>query len=216
MEMTMTRHTKPRAKRPLSAEKLQRREAVFELYRDMGPGRTQERLIEMARAKYGPISKRTLVNWSQQHNWRARLAEHDQRLRASPPPPDELDPKFNRVEAVERIADQALQRALSLVNGHGKPQEVKACVEAAEKALMLAEKLRELGKAGHGSEQCAGMRSDVHRVMDYLAKRTRERHAAEGHPIPHLTQEMVDGAEVAERETEDARPTDIDGAATVH
>jgi hypothetical protein len=111
--MTMTRRTKTRSKRPLSAAKLQQREAVFALYRDTGPGRTYERLIEAVRPKYGPISKRSLVNWSHQHNWRALIAEHDKRLNALPPSLDELGPDFNMVEALERIACMALQRALA-------------------------------------------------------------------------------------------------------
>src|SRR5271155_2818905 len=140
----MKRHTKTRGKRPLSAEKLQRREAIFALYRDMGSGRSYERLIEMARPQHGSVSKRSLVNWSGAHNWRTRLADYDRQLTAVPLSPVELGPDFNMVDALKRIADLVVQRALRM-HADGKPRDLKALVETAEKAVMLAEKLREKG-----------------------------------------------------------------------
>jgi len=203
---------KPRVKRPLSAEELQKREAFFALYRDMSPRRTHKRLIEMARPTLGPISERTLVNWSQQHNWRARLAEHDRRLQASPPQPDELDPNFNRVEALERIADLALQRALASHVEVRTPQDFKTMIDAAEKALTLCEKLRQMGKAGHSSQQAAAEgRTRVQRMFDYIDEMVRAKHAAAGNPVG----ELILSNESEEVDAE-APPTETDEAATVH
>jgi hypothetical protein len=178
----MRRHTKTRSKRQLSTEQLQRREAIFALYRDMGPGRSYERLIETARPRQGPVSKRTLVNWSQQHNWRALIAEHDQRLSAVlQPPPVELGANFDRVDALSRIADRALQRVLQTPGA--KPRELKTLVEIAEKAVVLAEKLRGMGMARRSPEEADEHSQKLRRVLAFMDQAARAKHAAEGHPV---------------------------------
>jgi hypothetical protein len=201
----MKRHSKTRSKRPLSAEKLQRREAVFTIYRDMGPGRTYERLIEMARSQHGPISRRTLVNWSGQHNWRTRLVEHDQRLTAAGEPPVELGPDFDMVEALKRIAVLVVQRALRM-HADGKPRDLKALVETAEKALMLADKAREMRMAQQSPEEKAEHQQRLRRVMEHMKGMARERLAREGHPVQDF---------VSPEETVDETPEGA-GASTVH
>jgi hypothetical protein len=191
----MTRHIKPRSRRPLSPEKLQRREAIFAFYSDMGPGRTRERLIEVIRPDYGPLGKRTLVNWSRDHNWRARLAEHDRRLTAAQPSsPVELGPNFDMVDALKRIAQLALQRALQMPDG--KPRELKTLVETAEKAMMLVEKLREIGVGQRSPEEANEAQQEMRSLMAFIKKRVREKHEAEGHPVrDHVTaDETVDEA----------------------
>jgi hypothetical protein len=206
MELTMKRRVQARSKRPLSPEKLRRREAIFALYRDMGPGRTYERVIEMARLKYGAVSRRTLVNWSQQHNWHARLAEYDQRLvAAAQPSPVELGPDFDMVDALNRIAQSALHRVL--MNGNGKPRDLKALVETAEKALMLAEKLRQMGMARRSPEEVQKAQQEMRDHMAYIKKKTMERHAAEGHPVASLKDQHPEI---------DDEPADMAGGSTVH
>jgi hypothetical protein len=201
----MKRPTKTRSKRPLSAEQLQRREAIFALYRDMGRGRTRERLIELARPQHGSVSKRSLVNWSGAHNWRARLAEYDQRLTAGQPSPVDLGPNFDMVDALKRIADLALQRALRM-HADGKPRDLKALIETAEKALMLAEKLRGMGMARRSPEEAKEGLMKMRRVIALLDEAARAKHAAEGHPVrDHV---MAD-------ETLDEEPHMASDAATV-
>ena len=201
---------KPRVKRPLSAEELQKREAFFALYRDMSR-RTRKRLIEMARPTLGSISERTLVNWSRDHNWQARLDEYDQRLRASPPQADEFDPNFNRVEALERIADLALQRALASHVEVRTPQDFKTMVDAAEKAITLCEKLRQIGKTGISPEAKQGHLTRVQRMFDYIDEMVRAKHAAAGNPVGELI--LPNESEEVDAE---APPTETDEAATVH
>jgi hypothetical protein len=127
---------KPRAKRPLSAEKLREREAIFAIYRDFGPGRTYERLVELARPQYGPISKRTLVNWSQQHNWRVRIDEHDRDLAAtSQAAVDTSDGNAeNQLLHSAAAALQTLMRSNPVVR---TARDAKMLVDAVEKAIKL-------------------------------------------------------------------------------
>jgi hypothetical protein len=187
MEMTMKSKVKPRLKRQLSPEKLARRDAFFELYRDLGPGRSYERLIDVAKPKHGLISRRTLVNWSQQHNWRARIADYDQRLATgSQAQLDGVDLDFDMVEALERIARSAIHRVLVSHVEVRTPQDAKVMVEAAEKATTLAERLRQLGLDGRASEQKEAQVILFRKLMSEMRTIASAKDAAEGHPAHGL------------------------------
>jgi len=208
----MIRPAKPRSKRPLSPQKLQQREAVFAVYRDMGPARSYERLIEMVRKKHGPVSRRTLVNWAREHSWRARLAEHDRRFAASPASPDELDPNFDRVEALSRLAYQALQLLLTARVVVRTPRDYKMMIDAAEKAIMLAEKLKQLGAGGKPAEQAEGTIRKFNALFAYAEMKLKQRFVAEGRPVANLADQ------VAARKglPKPTQPSDTEDPSTVH
>lgn len=204
----MTRHAKPHSKRPVSPEKLTKRDAFFELYRDLGPGRSYERLIDVAKPKYGLISRRTLVNWSKAHNWRARIAEYDRRLAtASQAQLDGVDLDFDMVEALERIARSAIHRVLVSQVDIRTPQDAKAMVDAAEKATTLAERLRQLGLDGRASEQEEARVSTFRQLMAEMRSVARDKFVAQGLPLTSLKDQHpeIDGA-----------PPDTSGSPSVH
>ncbi len=179
----MKPQVKPRRKRQLSPERLAKREALFELYRDLGPGRSYEQLIELARPQHGPISKRTLVNWSRAHNWRARLDEHDRRLAsASQAQLDGLDPDFDMVEALKRIARSAIYRVSVSHVEVRTPQDAKVMIEVAERAQKLA---AELYAADGGEQRKAERQQNVRELFKLVDEMTRARFAAEGTPVAH-------------------------------
>lgn len=204
----MTRHAKPHSKRPVSPEKLAKREALFELYRDLGPGRSYERLIEAARPQHGPIARRTLVNWSGAHNWRARIADYDRRLTtASQAQLEGVDPDFDMAEALERIARSAIHRVLVSQVEIRTPQGAKAMMDAAEKAIMLAEELRQRGLDGRAAEQKEAQISTFGQLMEKMRSVARAGFAAKGLPVTSLKDQHpeIDGA-----------PPDTSGSPSVH
>ena len=204
----MTRHAKPHSKRQPSPEKLAKREALFELYRDLGPGRSYERLIDVAKPKHGLISRRTLVNWSQAHNWRARIADYDQRLATgSQAQLEGVDLDFDMVEALERIARSAIHRVLVSQVDIRTPQDAKAMMDAAEKAIMLVERLRQLGLDGRASEQEEAQISTFGRLMEQMRSVARAGFAAQGHTLTSLKDQHP--------EIDDA-PDDPGGTPSVH
>lgn len=196
--------TKRRPARSISPVDLAKREAIFNLYRDLGPTRSYERLIELIRPKYGDVSKRTLVNWSRQHNWQQRVAEYDDALAVGSEVQAELDPNFNATEALLRSAHLALQRALASHPTARTPQDYKALVDAAEKALRLVAKLRELGMDGGNKTTEQQQVSTFRRLMAEMRKVARDRFVAEGKPLNRL--------EPIDVEVIDVPPTDAWGS----
>lgn len=195
--MTTTKRRTPRKPAP---DQLAKREAIFNLYRDLGPTRSYERLIELIRPKYGDVSKRTLVNWSRQHNWQPRVAEYDDALATGSEVQAELDPNFNATEALLRSAHLALQRALASHPMARTPQDYKALVDAAEKALRLVAKLRELGMDGGNKATEQQQVNTFRTLMAEMGRVVRAKDLAEGHPVQAL--------EPVDVEVEEVMPTD--------
>jgi len=182
----MKQKSKRTAPRKLSPADLAKREGIFGLYRDLGPTRSYERLIELIRPKYGDVSKRTLVNWSGQHNWQPRVAEYDETLATGTEAQAELDPNFDRTDALLRSSHLALQRALASRPTVRTPQDYKALVDAAEKAIMLVEKLRALG-ADRGQPDDVDKRANLAAIMlNELRQAVKDKFAAMGTPVQRL------------------------------
>jgi hypothetical protein len=53
------------------------REAAFRIYRDMGVGRTYEKLRVAFAKGHVAVTTRTLANWAKAHDWRKRVDDHD-------------------------------------------------------------------------------------------------------------------------------------------
>ena len=139
----MKRTPKPRSKRPLSPERLQRREAIFALYRDMGPGRTRGRLIELIRPDYGPVSPRTLVNWSREHHWRVQIDEYDRdRATASQAALEQDSDSGDQHDQLLSSAALALRNVMRSNPLVRTAHDAKMLVDAAEKAIKLADMLK--------------------------------------------------------------------------
>jgi hypothetical protein len=180
--MAMTKRRMPVKPAP---DQLAKREGIFALYRDLGPTRSYERLLEAIEPKYGKVAKRTLVNWSQQHNWRARLDEHDRALAsASDLEADELDPNFNAVRALERLAHMTLQRVSRSVPVVRTPQDAKAMMDVAEKSMKLAEQLRAAGKGDPEKIKAQDQLSRA--VFEAIIDAAKQRHIAAGRTIQRM------------------------------
>lgn len=167
----MKRNPQPRSKRPLSPEKLQRREAIFALYRDMGPGRTYERLIDMVRPDYGLVSRRTLVNWSQQHSWRVQIDEHDRdRATASQAAMEQSSDSGDQHDQLLSSAALALRNVMRSNPLVRTAHDAKMLVDAAEKAIKLADMLK---ARRHDSGGAADRRKWEIEVMKEMQKWVR-------------------------------------------
>ena len=129
--------------RKLDAEQLAKREHIFSVYRDLGPTRSYDRLLAAIAEKHGSVSKRTLANWSRQHSWQERIAEHDSQMEKGLQGQTEiLDPNFDIVDALLKAAHLTLLRVLRSNPVVKTAQDAKALVDAAANAMKLAELLR--------------------------------------------------------------------------
>jgi len=129
--------------RKLDAEQLEKREHIFSVYRDLGPTRSYDRLLAAIAEKHGSVSKRTLANWSRQHSWQERIAEHDSQMEKGLQAQTEiLDPNFDIVDALLKAAHLTLLRVLRSNPVVKTAQDAKALVDAAANAMKLAEILR--------------------------------------------------------------------------
>jgi hypothetical protein len=137
-----------RQRRKTSAQRvdpaqLVRREAIFRVYRDLGPARSYDRLLAAIEKKHGSVSKRTLANWSRQHSWQQRIAEHDREMEEGlQEQPEPLDPNFDKVDALLRAAHLTMMRVLQACPVVKTARDAKAMLDAAVTAMKLAEMLR--------------------------------------------------------------------------
>jgi hypothetical protein len=188
----MTQKSKRTAPRKLAPDQLAKREAIFGVYRDMDPPRSYERLMRMVEPKYGKISKRTLVYWSAQHHWQARVADYDDTLAVGSEVQADLDPNFDAAEALARSAHLALQRALASHPVVRTPQDYKALVDSAEKALLCIEKLRELGVGRSKPAELQGIVNRAARLFQMVDEATRAKFAAMGTPVKDHVGPIID------------------------
>lgn len=202
--------TKRRTSRKLAPDQLAKREAIFGVYRDLGPTRNYERVIELVRPKYGDVSERTLVYWSGQHNWQARVAEYDDTLAMGSEVQAELDPNFDPIEALARSAHLALQRALASHPVVRTPQDYKALVDSAEKALLCIEKLRELGVGRSKPAELQGVVNRAARLFELVDQATRAKFAALGTPVKDHVGPVIEG------KAEAVTPTNADVGKGLH
>jgi hypothetical protein len=129
--------------RSLDPAQIARREHIFSVYRDLGPTRSYDRLLAAVAEKHGSVSKRSLANWSRQHSWQERIAEHDSQMEQGLQGQSEiLDPNFDIVDALLKAAHLTLLRVLRSNPVVRTAQDAKALVDAAANAMKLAELLR--------------------------------------------------------------------------
>ncbi|HXP06532.1 MAG TPA: hypothetical protein VN808_20625, partial [Stellaceae bacterium] len=91
-----------------------------------------------------------------------------------------------RTDALLRSSHLALQRALASRPTVRTPQDYKALVDAAEKAIMLVEKLRALG-ADRGQPDDVDKRANLAATMlNELRQAVKDKFAAMGTPVQRL------------------------------
>ena len=170
-------------KRPsVDSAQLARREDIFRVYRDMGPARSYDRLLVAVEKKHGDVSKRTLANWSRQHSWQERIAEHDREIdkevqRQSEP----LDPNFDKVDALLRAAHLTMMRVLQACPVVKTARDAKAMLDAAVTAMKLAEMLRPNQRTPEENEES---RRRMWALIDKLEDAKRAQFEAEGKTVP--------------------------------
>src|SRR4051794_5450891 len=160
---------------------LARREDIFHLYRDIGPTRNYDRLLAAIEAKHDRVSKRTLANWSKQHSWQERVAEYDRDLtKGAQVQVEDLDPNFDRKDALLKAANLALLRVLQSNPVVRTPQDAKALIDAANNALKLVEQLRANEVNRQGSSET---RKRMFEVLQSIEARIREAGRAQSQTI---------------------------------
>lgn len=164
MAKTMKRPSpaKPAASpRPGAFKADPRRETIFEMYRDLGPGRSFRKLQEAVAVRWpaNPISLGALNGWSTQFGWRKRIEEFElgqQRATPTQPPQQVSVSSDDDVENLQRAASSALARVLQGMQvAITRPGDVKALVDTASKALELADKLKQERTGTATSEEIA-------------------------------------------------------------
>ncbi len=167
----------PAIKRPVGRPSGVPHETVFEMYRELGQGRTFRKLAEAVKMRWpaNAVAYTTLAGWAKQHDWAKRISEYERGLRQSAPAPIAAF-QGDDVEALEKAASQALARVLSSSQvAVTKPGDVKALVDTANKALELADRLRAKREGTATSEEIAEfgrtlmVRIDQARKKDFVA-----------------------------------------------
>lgn len=180
--------------RPNKQEIDDRRKA-FETYRDMGKLRSYDRLQLALEPLQGHVPLNRIQKWAKLDQWQARMNEYDKLL----DPNDELAPidtlaEFDQIDMLGRAAYLALARALA-AHPHAKtPQDFKALVDSAEKAIKCMERLRELGVGKSSPAEMKDVVNRAARLFDMVEQATRERFAAAGTPVQEL--KVIEGEAV--------------------
>jgi hypothetical protein len=161
--------------RKLDPAQIARREHIFSVYRDLGPTRSYDRLLAAIVEKHGSVSKRTLANWSRQHSWQERIAEHDSQMEKGLQGQSEiLDLNFDIVDALLKAAHLTLLRVLRSNPVVRTAQDAKALVDAAANAMKLDDLLR--AKEGNPKSIDESMRQ----LWDYIDRFEAARRAELG------------------------------------
>jgi hypothetical protein len=170
-------------KRPsLNSAQLARREDIFRVYRDMGPARSYDRLLVAVEKKHGNVSKRTVANWSRQHSWGSRIAEHDREIEKGAQWQSEpLDPNFDKVDALLKAAHLTMMRVLQACPVVKTARDAKAMLDAAVTAMKLAEMLRGNQRTPEDNEES---RKRMWALIDKFEEAKCAQFEAEGKTVP--------------------------------
>jgi hypothetical protein len=159
----------------LPVDKLEQREAVFGIYRDLGSRRSLVALAHQLKASHPEmaVSRQSLEKWSKLHHWVKRVAAHDKLLAAAPRQQAELkvDPNFDQVDALLQAANRSLTRAMSATPTVTKASDVKALVDAAANALKLIETIRNQSIGKVSREEVA---QEMSRILDLVEQARRQ------------------------------------------
>jgi hypothetical protein len=160
----------------LPAEKIEQREAVFVIYRDMGRARSLQRLARELKEHHPEIAvtRPALEKWSTQHQWAARVRQHDIAqdallARASSHP--QFDGDFDQVDKLTRAANLAITMALDGAPVVTKASDMKTLVDAAANALKMAEAIRARQGDGASRNQIV---AEIDRILDQAESRRRK------------------------------------------
>jgi hypothetical protein len=158
---------------------LAKREAIFCVYRDLGPSRSYKRLIAAVQDKHGSVSARTLNSWSKMHSWSERLREHDDAIARAAVATENpgFDPNYDVEEALLHNCQIALQRALATNIVPQNAHQLKALVDLAINGLKAIE-LRRQGRRDKG-EMAAGTKR-VSQLLDAIEARIRAAYELKG------------------------------------
>jgi hypothetical protein len=174
------------------------REAAFRIYRDMGVGRTYEKLRVAFAKGHVAVTTRTLANWAKAHDWRKRVDDHDIAIVEMPSTALKTDPGFDQVDTLLRTAHLALQRVLASAPIVMRASDAKALTDAALGALKVVEliKTREAEKAPPGKGRAEmflvlGMIEARVRAADEEVARVTAIAKAAGVGIPKADEEVV-------------------------
>jgi len=166
------------------------------MYRNLGPARSIRRLEEAVRLRWpaNPVSTGTLGNWGTRDGWVKLIAEYELGLKEGTEKGGGIERGVkggvvvDDVGVLEQAASQALAAALRATSvAVRNPSDIKALVETANKALELADRLKErregkatsLEVAEFGSKLLADI--DIARRKDFIfmAKTAAESACAE-------------------------------------
>jgi hypothetical protein len=169
---------------------LAKREAIFCVYRDLGPHRNYRRLQVAIKSTHGSVSPRTLNSWSQLHSWQERCREHDERLAKGKAATEgePFDPDFDIEEALLHNAQIALNRALKADIAVETPHQQKALIDAAINAVKIVD-MRRGGRQTTG--EIANSKRKFIEAVQKIEARIRAAHAAEK-PIIDVQAEPVE------------------------
>jgi hypothetical protein len=159
----------------LPVDKIEQREAAFEIYLDMGSRRSLAALEGELKRNHPEIavSRQSLEKWSKMHHWVERVRSHEKAARAAPQQQTEVkvDPNFDQVDALLQAANQALTRAMSATPVVTKPSDVKALVDAAANALKLIETIRKQSVGKVSREEVA---REMSRILHLVEQARRQ------------------------------------------
>jgi hypothetical protein len=147
----------------------------------MGRARSLLRLARELKEHHPEIAvtRPALEKWSTQHQWAARVRQHDISqdallARASTHP--QYDGDFDQVGKLTRAAHMAIAKALSGSVTVTKPSDMKTLVDAAANALKMAEAIR--ARQGDGASREVIV-AEITRILD-LAEARRRKDAVDG------------------------------------
>ena len=126
---------------------------VYVMYRNLGPARSLRKLGEAVGMRWpaNPVATGTLANWASKEGWSRRVAEYELGLKEGReqggvplPVVGRRGEEVDDVGVLEQAASQALASALRATSvAVRSPSDVKALVETANKALELADRLKQ-------------------------------------------------------------------------
>lgn len=151
---------------------LARREAIFRVYRDLGPSRSYRRLIAATKDSHRSVSPRTLNAWSKKHGWAERLREHDGALaRTAVATNPDFDPNYDVEEALLHNCQIALTRALAATVVPQNAHQMKALIDLAINGLRAID-ARRAGR--QDASEIATGRKRVSIMLDEIEDRVRK------------------------------------------
>lgn len=190
-----------RSKKRITDHERALRASAYEVYRDMGKHRTYDQLIIKIEKSHGVLSKFIIARWAKEERWVERINEFD---RSADPDdhldPIETDPDFDQADALLRTAHLALKRVLRSHPRISTPQDAKAMVDAAAKAIDLVHKINITGRST-GKATVMEQAQKAQALFDKLHAAVRAKRVANGETIQRMPDAPAIEVEFTEIET---------------